>query len=249
MLGSSSMSGRWDYFPIAIAVKTPLATLVALLLAAIYWIRFRASLPRGWDLLMLAMLPAVYLAMAMTSDLNLGIRHVLPIYPFLFILLGVVAADALRRFGRPAMVVVSILLLGLAGETLAAFPDYIPFFNIAAGGWKNGPRILGDSNVDWGQDLPAIARWQREHPQYQLYLGYFGSGDPRYWQIHYVNLPGSMAPEDQAAAIGRPSVYAISGNLTHSPFLPPEVREFYAKLQSGPPIAVLGDCIYLYNSP
>ena len=231
------------------AVKTPLATLAALATSAVYWGLFRRPFPRLWNSLALLLVPIVYLATAMTSDLNLGIRHVLPVYPFFFIILGVTAADGLRRFPGLSKAITSLFLLGLVLETYSIYPDFIPFFNIAAGGWKNGPRLLGDSNVDWGQELPAIAQWQRQHPQYQLFLDYFGSADPRYFQIHYVNLPGSTAPEDEAAADSRPPVYAISGNATHDPWLSPEARDFYAKLQSRRPIAVLGHCIYLYNQP
>jgi hypothetical protein len=229
------------------AVKTPLATLAALTISAVYWIINRRSLPRFWDCLTLLILPVIYLAVAMSSDLNLGIRHVLPVYPFLFIILGITAADALRRYRRPATVVICLFLLGLLVETYTAYPDFIPFFNIAAGGWKNGPRLLGDSNVDWGQDLPALAQWQREHPQYQLFLDYFGSTDPRYYRIHYVNLPGSTAPIDETAIDSRPPIYALSGNASHYPWLSPEARNLYMKLQSREPIIVLGHCIYLYN--
>jgi hypothetical protein len=247
LLGTTAMSGRWYYFPIVMAVKTPLATLAALTISAVYWIINRRSLPRFWDCLTLLILPVIYLAVAMSSDLNLGIRHVLPVYPFLFIILGITAADALRRYRRPATVVICLFLLGLLVETYTAYPDFIPFFNIAAGGWKNGPRLLGDSNVDWGQDLPALAQWQREHPQYQLFLDYFGSTDPRYYRIHYVNLPGSTAPIDETAIDSRPPIYALSGNASHYPWLSPEARNLYMKLQSREPIIVLGHCIYLYN--
>jgi hypothetical protein len=249
LLGTSAMSGRWYYFPVAIAVKTPLATLAALAISVVYWAVRRVPFPRCWDCLALLLLPIVYVATAMTSDLNLGIRHVLPVYPFLFIILGLTAADGLRQFRRPATIVISLFLLGLALETYTSYPDFIPFFNIAAGGWENGPRLLGDSNVDWGQDLPAIAQWQRQHLQYQLFLNYFGSADPRYYGIHYVNLPGSNAPDDEIAVDSRPPVYAISSNASHAPWLTPEAKDFYAKLQSRQPIAVLGHCIYLYNQP
>jgi len=249
LLGTSSMSGRWYYFPVAVAVKTPLATLAALAISAGYWAVRRAPLPRLWDCLALLLLPIVYLAAAMTSDLNLGIRHVLPIYPFLFIILGLTAANALRRFPGPAKAIISLFVLGLALEMVTAYPDYIPFFNIAAGGWRNGPRLLGDSNVDWGQELPAIARWQRQNPQDQLFLSYFGSADPRYYQIHYVNMPGSTAPDNEVADETRPRVYAISGNAFHNPWISPEARAFYLELQTRKPIGVLGHCIYLYNQP
>jgi hypothetical protein len=249
LLGTSAMRGRWYYFPVVIAVKTPLATLIGLAIAAVYWIVWRPPRNRIWEIGSMALAPAIYLAVAMRSDLNLGIRHILPVYPYLFLLLGLTAADAARRNWRIAYGISALLLLGLIAETYAAYPDFIPFFNVAAGGWQNGPNLLGDSNVDWGQDLPALAAWQRAHPQYQLYLNYFGSADPRYFGIRYINLPGSLAPADQTASDGRQPIYALSGNTMHDPGLPAGAREFFNRLTSHPPVAVLGHCIYLYNPP
>ena len=128
LLGTNAMSGRWYYFPIVIAVKTPLATLVALL--RLPWFIGPAtaqSFPRFWDCLALLLLPIVYMATAMTSDLNLGIRHILPVYPFLFIILGLTAADGLRRFRRPATVVISLFLLGLRWKPTRLIPITFPF--------------------------------------------------------------------------------------------------------------------------
>jgi uncharacterized Tic20 family protein len=267
LLGKSSISGWWYYFPVAMAVKTPLATLIALALSAAYWIgvtvffRANAKAPtptvppyterwdNWWNVLALAAMPVMYMAIAMVSHLNLGIRHVLPVYPFLFIFLGVTAVDAPRKFRKFAAALIGLCLVGLALETYLAYPDFIPFFNVAAGGWRNGPNLLGDSNVDWGQELPALAQWQRQNPQYQLFLDYFGSADPYYYHIHYVKLPGSPEPEDQAPSASMPRVYALSGNAAHYPWLSQQERDLYKKLQSQPPIAVLGHCIYLYNPP
>jgi hypothetical protein len=247
LLGESYMNGRWYYFPVAMAVKTPLATLVAFVIASVYWLCRRWPSPRWWNVLSLTLFPILYIAVAMRSHVNLGIRHVLPVYPFLFIFLGITAADGLRRFRRPTMALVSLLLLGLVFETYAAYPDYISFFNIAAGGWQNGPRLLGGSNVDWGQDLPALAEWQREHPRYQLFLNYSGSAEPRYYRIHYVNLPRSDAMPDESID-SRPRVYALSAAAPQDPWLPQADKDFYKKLASQKPIAVLGHCIYLYSS-
>jgi hypothetical protein len=249
LMGGDAMWGRWYYFPIAMAVKTPTATLVAVGTALAYWGVRRFPASRLWDCASLLLVPVVYLTTAMTSDLNLGIRHVLPVYPFLFIILGLTAAAGMRRRRRTATAAILVLTAGLAVETFAAYPDFIPFFNTVSGGWANGPNLLADSNVDWGQDLSSIARWQREHPQYQLFLYYFGSADPRYYGIHYVNLPGSNSLDDEMADNSRPRVFAVSANGFHQPFLGADDRAFYAKLQKQKPIAVLGHCIYLYNQP
>ena len=184
---------------------------------------------------------------AMRSHLDLGIRHVLPVYPFLFIFLGVVAADAWKRFGQPAAWIISILILGLALETYGAYPNYIPFFNVAAGGYRGGVRLLGDSNIDWGQDLPDLADWQVHHPDRQLWLCYFGTVDPLYYGIHYINLPGSDAPPDQFGPNGLPPVFAISATAFGGQHLRPEQRAVYDRFRSAQPLAILGGSIWLYD--
>jgi hypothetical protein len=249
LLGTSAMRGRWEYFPVAMLVKTPVATLGALCLAAIYWLANLRRIRRAWDIFVLAILPVFYLAVAMRSDLNLGIRHVLPVYPAMFIFLGVTAAHAMRRFRKATLLLAGVFVVGLAVECYAAYPDFIPFFNVAAGGWENGPNLLGDSNVDWGQDLPALAQWQREHPQYQIFLDYFGSADPRYYEIHYVKLPGSLAPADESPSPSRVRVYALSATAAQNPWIGDSDRKFYLELRGERPLAVLGHCIYLYNQP
>src|ERR1700728_4879287 len=90
------------------------------------------------------------------------------------------------------------LAIGLITETAHAYPNYIPFFNIFCGGPRGGIRLLSESNIDWGQDLPRLAKWQSEHRDRPIYLLYWGSGDPQYYGISYVNLPESTAPPDLA---------------------------------------------------
>jgi hypothetical protein len=249
LLGTYSMVGRWYYFPTVILVKTPLAMILALIAAAVFFARARNRPLRGWTAQAFWIVPIVYFLVAVFSNLNLGIRHILPVYPFLFIFLGIAAAGAVERFGKPALALIALFFVGLAVETFTAYPNFIPFFNIAAGGWRNGPEFLADSNVDWGQDLPALAQWQRQHPRTQLLLSYFGSADPRNYQIHYMKLPGGFGPQDETALDGRPVVYALSANSFHDPSISPQQRQLYDTLRRQTPIAVLGHSIYLYNSP
>jgi len=249
LCGMLSLTGWWYYFPLAMAFKTPLATLIASLLALALGFRSIKSFNRhsAWALCAVLIAPALYMIVAMRSHLDLGIRHVLPVYPFLFIFLGVVAADAWKRFGQPAAWIISILILGLALETYGAYPNYIPFFNVAAGGYRGGVRLLGDSNIDWGQDLPDLADWQVHHPDRQLWLCYFGTVDPLYYGIHYINLPGSDAPPDQFGPNGLPPVFAISATAFGGQHLRPEQRAVYDRFRSAQPLAILGGSIWLYD--
>ena len=126
------------------------------------------------------------------SKLNIGHRHILPTYPVLFILVGgLVAPGVLKGMWRTALP--GLLVLGQLGANLWAAPHYLAFFNVLAGGPANGYRLLVDSSLDWGQDLPGLARWLRANnsgPAAQpVYLAYFGSGEPDYYKIQAVKLP------------------------------------------------------------
>ncbi len=190
------------------------------------------------------------MAMAMRSNLDIGLRHIFPVYPFLFIFVGVVAAGAFSHRPKTTAWIVSLLFLGLLAETLAAYPDYIPFFNIAAGGSRGGINLLTDSNIDWGQDLPALAQWQRAHPDHQLYFCQFGSPDPHYYGIHYVELNGSMEavpfphPEKRN---GLPPIYAMSAVALQGPYMTRDSRWMYQRFLHEQPLTVLHGTIYLFD--
>ena len=92
---------------------------------------------------------AIYGLLCLNSRINTGLRHLLPLYPFLFVFAGVCLA-------RLRTVQLALLGITLAAETLSVHPHYLAFFNAAAGGPAAGPRYLADSNIDWGQDLHKL---------------------------------------------------------------------------------------------
>jgi hypothetical protein len=192
----------------------------------------------------------IYLAAAMHSNLNIGIRHILPVYPFLFILLGVVASRAWRKRPKITGWIAGVLLLGLAVETYSAFPNYIPFFNAAVGGSRGGVSLLDDSNIDWGQELPDLADWHAKHQDRRLFLSYFGSADPGYYGVH--STPMTVGNEDSQADDSPPrlpAVYAISAVEIHGQYQTPAERKIYEPFRGKRPIAVLGGSLYLYELP
>jgi hypothetical protein len=250
LCGNYSITGWWYYFPAAMIFKTPLATLIALALAKFFWLSNRkspnASSIDAWSAIAFLILPVLYMLLAVTGDLNLGLRHAFPVYPFIFIFIGVMAARACRMRAKIARPVLAVLLVALCAETLSAYPDLIAFCNVAAGGSRGGLHLLSDSNLDWGQDLPALAAWQKQNPGRQIYLCYFGHADPRYYGIHYVNVAGSDAPDDEQPQ-PLPPVLAVSATNLQGIYLSPEQRDFYAKIQKQNPIAVLGGSIYIFD--
>jgi hypothetical protein len=253
LLGNLSLLGWWYYFPCAMAFKTPLATLVGLalaLVAAVAWLMGsgRSFLSRhGWPICALVIPPAIYMAYSMRSDIDIGLRHIFPVYPFLFIFLGVAASEAWRRHRQITEGILVLLLVGLAVETYHAYPDFIPFFNVAAGGSRGGLQLLSDSNIDWGQELPALAQWQQSHPGRQLYLSYFGSADPKHYKISYIRARGGTSPPGQTTPSNLPGVLAISAVNIQGEYLSPDLRAQYSQLANKEPIAILGGSLYLFD--
>ena len=171
----------------------------------------RASSDR-WTMICLTIPIVIYLLPAMQSDLDHGIRHLLPILPMIFVAVAIVFARTIRIWPCAVGAVGAILLIGLATESLAAFPDYIPFFNVAAGGSRGGIRLLGDSNLDWGQDLLLLAKWRQQHPDVKLYAATFGAIDPVRLGVQYVPLPSGYWGNQNSALPdpNQPCVLAIS---------------------------------------
>lgn len=125
----------------------------------------------------------------------------------------------------------------------------LAFFNVAAGGTRGGFRLLSASNLDWGQDMPALRDWHKSHADAKLALCYIGTPDPRYYGIHYICLPGGDADPDQTQLTGRRLVYAFSAVALQGVRTPTH-QDWYRKFQEQHRlIAVLGGSIYLFEGP
>jgi hypothetical protein len=131
LMGEYRRTGWWYYYPLAILFKTPLATLAALGVAIVLLVRRITRLDR-WTIICLLVPLLVYGLAVITSRLDQGIRHVMPLYPFAFVLSAVALADLFQRWRRAGGILLSVLGLGLIIESVAAYPNYISFFNVAA---------------------------------------------------------------------------------------------------------------------
>ena len=135
---------------------------------------------------------------------NPGIRRVLAALPFLLCFAGLAFAAPRPRW---VTVVAALLLAGSAVEAVRAWPHHLAYLNDAVGGSRAGPRITDESNVDWGQELPRLAAWQREHaPDEALRLLYFGSAEPAAYGVRAE--PFDLADVEHP----RPGLYAISAH-------------------------------------
>jgi hypothetical protein len=155
LLGQRSQSGFWYYYPIALAVKLPLPFLALAGYGLVRcWKQRQASY---WPPVAFA---AGILAFGLTSPVNIGIRHVLPVVVFLSVTAAVAARDLLSSANLWAKRTAAVLLLWMAGTSLLSHPDYLPFFNAIAG--DEPERILVDSDLDWGQDMKRLAARLRQ---------------------------------------------------------------------------------------
>jgi hypothetical protein len=186
LLGRFSDQGWWYYFPVAFVVKTPPATLLALLLAT--WLAARR--PRREDLHVLVT-PLAYFAVSMTSSLNIGYRHLLPVLPFVAVHAGRLAAPASRfRWAASRWLLPAVLVLALGFSALSIYPHFLAYFNIFGGGPQDGWRVLVDSNIDWGQDLKGLRVWMAREGVPRVQLSWFGSALPEAYGVQYDQLPG-----------------------------------------------------------
>lgn len=182
--------GWRSFFPFLFAVKTPLPLLALLLVAICAALLTASGRPPLYDTLPLLALLAVYWTAALASALNIGHRHLLPIYPPLLILAGGAAARLLLQ-PRPAVRVAGLSLLFVhAAETAYRFPNYIAYFNGLLAP-SRAYRAVVDSSLDWGQELPAIARYLDERPGEKAHLAYFGIGRPANHGIRAQHIGGS----------------------------------------------------------
>lgn len=129
----------------------------------------------------------LYAYVSITSNLNIGFRHLFPILPFAYILTTKQVFDFLKRVKSDHMKIVfysviGVLLAFLIIETVAVYPYYLSYFNELAGGPKNGYHYVTDSNTDWGQDLKRLKNFLEEHPEIQkIRVDYFGEADINYY--------------------------------------------------------------------
>lgn len=196
MAGDFSTTGWWYFFLFTFLVKSPMALLGLLLFAlAIILSLKRSSWARldhlpGW--LPLACLIVVFGTAALASTLNIGHRHILPIYIALFVLLGGLWRQC-QKHGRVTTAVLLVLVGVYLAESLSVYPHYLTFFNRLAGGPEKGYQLLIDSSLDWGQDLYLLDDWLAENnsgpDREPVTLSYFGRTsvdylglDVRYWQ-------------------------------------------------------------------
>jgi hypothetical protein len=261
LAGELSERGWWYYFPATLALKVPLTTLLLAALGIATLIRKprgervpAAAAPDGsarrWAAILIGGLPLALLGVAATSSLDLGLRQVLPVYPFLLILAGGGVAACLRLW-RPLGAALALAMIAWTSASSARVaPDYLAYFNEVAGGPDQGLRWLADSNLDWGQALRRLPAWLERRGIREVNLCYFGTADPDAYGIPHTPLPGGTTYVRPVSPPRLPGYVAISATHLAGVHHSPELRAWYrALLARGQLVGVVGHAIHVYEVP
>jgi hypothetical protein len=247
LMGMHSNSGWWYYYVVVGLLKLPLPVL--LLAGGLacggrkLGLRFRAE-----EIYLIGPLLLLFLYLSCFNTIHNGLRYLLPVYPLLLIQLGRYG-DVVQRLRW-----VRYAVFGLVGwlvlSALLVWPHYLAYFNELAGGPRQGYHWLGDSNVDWGQDLKELKRFMDRHGIQRVRLSYFGTADPAHYGVAYEYMPSRNSalrptpprPEGERA----PRFIAISAYQYQGiGFRPPN---FYQDLYQYEPNEVLGGSILVFDT-
>jgi len=188
ILGKIYAHGVWWYFPTAILIKTTIGLMLLVLLAC-FAVAAR-KLTHLREVAYVVIPGVIYFLVAVTSGLNIGARHVLPLYALGAILAGA-GMWALIQTNRHWSYAAAALILWHIGSSLAAYPVGMAYANEAWGGPKQVHRYLSDANVDWAQQLIHVKQWQDKHPNEECWFAYFARPevDPAMYGVHCHAMP------------------------------------------------------------
>ena len=249
ILGQTHYHGVWFYFPVAFVIKST-AAFMALMLVAGFAIAVR-KLGGRREILFLTLPPLVYLLFAVGTGLNIGARHILPMYAFLCVLIGG-AVVGLARTERRWGYVAAVLLLWHVVSTSRAYPVYLAYSNEFWGGPANTYKYLTDSNVDWGQQLHGVKQYVDARGIKDCWFAYFVQPaiDFRDYGIPCQVLPTQdeiwfHGTADTPATI-QGTVFISAGTLTGYE-MGSNVMNPYRQFQSVTPTAVIQRGVFVYD--
>jgi len=249
VLGKVYAHNVWFYFPVAFLIKSTIGVL-ALLLLTLGVIASR-RLNCGREILFLLVPVAFYLAVALVVGMNIGVRHILIVYVFLYVLIGG-AAWALIRKSRQWAYAVGVLLLAHAASSVMAFPNYIPYSNELWGGPSQTYKYLTDSNADWGEQLKSVKQYLDQRGVKDCWFVYFAAGvaEPSYYGIPCKPLPTINTlwlnePIDVPESIDGPVLISAS-NLSSVEFGPGPLDP-YGQFKLLKPTAVIDRGVFVFD--
>ncbi len=238
LLGEVRTTGWWYYFPVCLGLKMTLPALGLLVLGSARCVGAAWARPRHRRMLYPLVAAAVFLGVAMTSRVDIGVRHVLPVeVVFAVLASAALAGPALGAVPGLRRRSIGVALLAWhATASLMAHPHYIAYFNPIAGGRER--QYLGDSNLDWGQDVGRLALYLKAHDIRRISLYVFGADERT---LRSLGIVGA----EQATVERRPSGWVAASSNALQGLGPGDARW----LSGTPPVARIGRSIFLYDVP
>lgn len=285
-LGEITSKGSHFYFPLLYILKETLALHIVTLIALWHALKKTIFLRQTgvcqkislWTQehtaeFVIIVITIFYWTYSALQPLNIGIRHVLPTFPFIYILVSRQIDDWLKSSviadpkswwdwfrnvfhifiaSIPRYAILGILLVWMMISTVSAFPNYLSYYNELAGGTANGYLVSTDSNYDWGQDLIRLKQYVEANNISKIAVDYFGGGDPKFYLGDKEEnwWPGRGNPKDQGI-----KWFAISANAqmgaygSIGPGFKRKYEDSYEWLRPFRPIARAGQSIFIYQLP
>jgi len=236
LFGEYRRTGWWYFFPVVVGVKTPIGFLILAGCGIFAIVRGYRSGP--WQQHLTVIFPVAIMLVCMSSRIDLGVRHILAIYPLLAVIGGCATSEFFvlaKRASRAILVVPIMLVAWVVADSWMARPDYLAYFNEFAG--AHPERILAESDLDWGQDLYRLSRRLRELRVDEVSIKYFGTAP-----LEKAGLPPySLLSADVPTTHGYVAVSVRYLTLEYAK------DGSFAWLRGRKPLEIIGKSIYLYN--
>lgn len=261
--GEVSASGWKTYFPSVYMLKEPISFHILSLIALFYALsiikrpallrlttRLKSWSDKNTAVLAMLLFIFIYWGVSLKSNLNIGVRHLLPVFPFTIILVSGIISKWLnppRLKVKTAFIL--LLLLWQAYTIFAVYPHFLSYFNEIAGGPKNGYFYTVDSNLDWGQDLRRLKKWVDQNGIDKIYVDYFGGGDAKFYLGEkYKMWWGTKSPEE----LPKGSYLAVSATFLQGGRGEPvegfnQDYGYYRWLDDYIPVVKIGNSIFVYK--
>jgi len=253
LLGRVSETGWWYYFPIAFALKTTIPFLLASI-GGLVWAVIE-MIKRKRFVLLYALVPSVlYLGLTLTSHLDIGVRHLLPMFPFVAITgAGFLATliDLAKQHDRRLGVALAIVLLGPSlAIAIVTFPNYLTYFNPLAGGMDHGWEKLSDSNVETGQEVKPLANYLKARGQNRVTGIMVGGEFLRFYGVELEDFAGwEEEDNDQSPSEPDTDYVAIGAWYLSEVDLTDEQKEIIDVYRKQKPEAMVGGSIFVFRRP
>jgi hypothetical protein len=236
LLGKYRTTGWWYFFPVVVGVKTPIGFLI-LASCGIFAI-LRGLQSNAWQRHLTVIFPAAIMVVCMSSRIDLGVRHILPIYPMVAVIAGYAASEfmVLARRVSPVVAVLPILLaLWTVADAWTSRSDELAYFNQFAG--SHPERILAESDLDWGQDLYLLSGRLKELGVDHVSIKYFGTAP----------LDNADLPPHSTLSADVPTTHGYAAISVRYLTLEYAKDGSFDWLKNREPLEIVGKSIYLYN--